>query len=63
MFIMLNGINFANDYQKDSYNKRIFIEKKIDEKNILLTLKKRSYILKMWNSKNLKLQRNVSKLF
>jgi hypothetical protein len=60
---MLNGINFANDYQKDSYNKRIFIEKKIDEKNILLTLKKRSYILKMWNSKNLKLQRNVSKLF
>jgi hypothetical protein len=40
---MLNGINFAKDYQKDSYNKRIFIEKNIDDKNILTTLKKHSY--------------------
>jgi hypothetical protein len=36
---MSNGINFAKDYQKDSYNKIIFIEKNIDDKNILATLK------------------------
>jgi hypothetical protein len=35
-----NGVNFAKDYQKDSYNKRIFIEKNIDDKNILDSLKK-----------------------
>jgi len=35
-----NGISFAKDYQKDSYNKRIFIEKNIDDKNILATVKK-----------------------
>jgi hypothetical protein len=29
-----NGTNFAKDYQKDSYNKRIFIAKKLDDKNI-----------------------------
>jgi hypothetical protein len=40
-----NGINFAKDYQKDSYNKIIFIEK-IDDMNILATLKKHSYFLK-----------------
>jgi hypothetical protein len=43
MPIMLDGVNFVKDYQKDSYNKRIFIEKNIDEKNILPTLKKHSY--------------------
>jgi hypothetical protein len=43
---MLDGINFAKDYQKDSCNKRIFIEKNIDDKNILATLKKCSYFLK-----------------
>jgi hypothetical protein len=37
---MLNGVNFAKDYQKDSYNKVIFIEKNIDDKNISATLKK-----------------------
>jgi hypothetical protein len=30
-------------YQKDSYNKRIFIAKNVDDKNILTTLKKHSY--------------------
>jgi hypothetical protein len=40
---MSDRINFAKDYQKDSYNKRIFIEKNIDDNNILTTLKKNSY--------------------
>jgi hypothetical protein len=35
-------VNFAKDYQKDSYNERIFIKKNIDDKNILSTLKKHS---------------------
>jgi hypothetical protein len=30
---MLDGINFAKDYQKDSYNIKNFIEKNIDDKN------------------------------
>jgi hypothetical protein len=38
--------NFAKDYQKDSYNKRIFIEKNVDDKRILTTLKKHSYFFK-----------------
>jgi hypothetical protein len=42
---MLNGINFAKDYQKDSYSKIIFIKKR-DNKNILTTLNKHSYLLK-----------------
>jgi hypothetical protein len=41
--IVLEGINFAKDYQKDSYSKIIFIEKNIDNKNILTTFKKHSY--------------------
>ncbi len=40
---MSNGVNFAKDYQKDSYNKVIFIEKNINDKNMLPTLKKYSY--------------------
>jgi hypothetical protein len=40
---MLDGVNFAKDYKKDSYNKRTFIEKNIDDKNILITFKKNSY--------------------
>ncbi len=43
---MLDGINFGKDYQKDSYNKIIFIEKNIDDMKILGTLKKHSYFLK-----------------
>jgi hypothetical protein len=39
---MSNGVNFAKDYQKDSYNFKKIIEKNIDDKNILATLKKRS---------------------
>ncbi len=38
-----NGVNFAKDYQKDSYNQRIFIEKNMDDKNTIATLKKHSY--------------------
>jgi hypothetical protein len=34
---------FAKDYQKNSYNKIIFIEKNIDDKNILATFRKHSY--------------------
>jgi len=40
--IASDEVNFTKDYQKDSYNKRIFIEKHIDDKNILATLKKHS---------------------
>jgi hypothetical protein len=40
--IVSKGINFANDYQKDSYNKIIFIEKNIDDENTLFTLNKHS---------------------
>jgi hypothetical protein len=40
---MLDGINFAKDYQKDSYNKIMFFEKNIDNIKILGTLKKHSY--------------------
>jgi hypothetical protein len=36
---MLDGVNFG----KDSYNQRIFIEKIVDDKNILTTLKNHSY--------------------
>ncbi len=39
---MSNGVNFAKDYRKDSYNNKKFIEKNIDDKNILATLKKHS---------------------
>jgi hypothetical protein len=38
--IALEGVNFVKDYKKDSYNERIFIEKNIDDKNVLATLKK-----------------------
>jgi hypothetical protein len=37
------GINFAKDYEKDSYNIKKIIEKNIDDKNILATLEKHSY--------------------
>jgi hypothetical protein len=41
-FVTSNGVNFRKDHQKDSYNKTIFIEKHIDDKNIIATLKKSS---------------------
>jgi hypothetical protein len=41
-----DGTNFTKDYENDSHNKIIFIEKNIDDKNILTTLKKHSYFLK-----------------
>jgi IMP cyclohydrolase len=53
---VLNGVNFAKDYEKDSYNNNKIIEKIIDDKNILTTLKKTFIFLKMWNSKTLKIQ-------
>jgi hypothetical protein len=40
---MSDVINFAKDYQKDSYNNNKFIEKNRDDKNILTTFKKHSY--------------------
>jgi len=43
---MSNGVNFAKDYQKNSHNQRIFIEKNIDDNNILPALKTHSYFLK-----------------
>jgi hypothetical protein len=43
---VLDGVNFAKDYQKDSYNKRIPIEKNIDDKNIIITFKKHSCLKK-----------------
>ncbi len=36
------GINFTKDYQKDSYNKTYLWEKKLEDKNLLTTLKKHS---------------------
>jgi hypothetical protein len=44
MYTYCDGVNFAKDYQKNSYNKIIFIEKFIDDKNILATFKTHSYI-------------------
>jgi hypothetical protein len=40
--ITSNGVNFAKDYKKDLYNEMIFIEKNINDNNILTTLKKHS---------------------
>jgi hypothetical protein len=42
---MSNGINFPKDYQKDPYNIQKLIEKNIDDKNILASLKNNSYFL------------------
>jgi hypothetical protein len=39
---LFEGVNFAKEYQKDSYNERIFIDKNINDKNILTTLKRHS---------------------
>ncbi len=46
---MLDVVNFAKDYQKDSYNIKKFIENNINDKNILATFKKHSYFLKCEN--------------
>jgi hypothetical protein len=54
-------VNFAKDYQKDSYNFLKIIENFINDKNILATLKKHSYFLKCGILK-LKILNNVSKL-
>ncbi len=42
---MSDEVNFVKDYQKDSYNQKKFIGKNIDDKDILVTLKKHSYFL------------------
>jgi hypothetical protein len=39
---MSDGVNFAKNYQKDSYNILKIIKKK-DDKNVLTTLKKHLY--------------------
>jgi hypothetical protein len=46
----------------ESHNKIIFIEKKVDDKNILATLKKH-ILLKMWNYKTLTIQRMFQNCF
>jgi hypothetical protein len=38
----MSGVNFAKEYQKDLYNERFFIETNIDDKKILITVKKHS---------------------
>jgi hypothetical protein len=43
---VLDGVNFAKDYEKDSYNKKNSLKKIVDDKNILTTLKKHSYFFK-----------------
>jgi hypothetical protein len=45
---MSDGIDFAKDYQKDSYNKQNFIEKIKMIKKISHT-KKNLILFKMWN--------------
>jgi hypothetical protein len=54
---------FCKDYQKDSYDQRIFIEKNIDDKNILTTFKKHSYFLKCGIIKTLKIQKMFQNCF
>jgi hypothetical protein len=53
-----DGVNFAKDYQKDSYNKWIFIEK-----NKKFNYHQSLILLKMWNSKVLKIQRMFQNYF
>jgi len=60
---MLDGASFAKDYEKDSYNKRIFIAKNIDHKNILTKLKKHSYFSKCGILKTLKIRRMFQNYF
>ncbi len=43
---MIDGVNFAKDYEKDSYNTIILIEKNVHDKNILATFKKHPYFFK-----------------
>jgi hypothetical protein len=40
----MTRVNFAKDYQKDSYNKSNLMAKKLDDKDLLTTLKKHSYL-------------------
>jgi len=40
------GVNFAKDYQKDSYNKNKLMRKFLKDKYLLATLKKHSFTLK-----------------
>jgi hypothetical protein len=39
---MSKGVNFAKDYQKNSYNKKKLMEKTLKDKNLLPTFKKHS---------------------
>jgi hypothetical protein len=59
---LLEGVNFAKDYQKDSYNKRSFNEKK----KMITTYEPHSetlIIFKLWNSRTLKIQRMIQNCF
>ncbi len=65
--IILEGVNFAKDYQKDSYNNKKIIEKTINNKNIVVYnffnensfshTQKTLLILKIWNFETLKNKR------
>jgi hypothetical protein len=48
---MSEGVNFAKDYQNDSYSKKI-----LKDKNLLARFKKHSYPKKLSNPKTLKIQ-------
>ncbi len=54
---MLEGVNFAKDYHKDSYSKKNW-----NDKDLLARFKTHSYPKKMWNPKTLKNSKNLSKL-
>ncbi len=42
MSSMLEGKNFMKDFQKDSYNKNVLMEKEEDDNNMLATFRKDS---------------------
>jgi len=48
---------------KGSYNQRIFIEKNMDDKNILATFKKHSYLKKCGFIKTFKIQKMFQNCF
>jgi hypothetical protein len=60
---MLDGVNCEKDHQRTYIITKKFIEKNIDDKNILATLKKTLIYLNMWNFKILKIQRIFQNCF
>ncbi len=58
-----NGVNFAKDYEKDSYNKWIFIEKNINDKKHINHIQKTFIVFNMQNFKTLKIERMFQNCF